>query len=87
MPSSLLDAPVGGPRHHNLGRVREPLASEQRNLGLWICECRCGAPGWRTTRLGAGDSTWLLWIPAVSACLAFDLSVGLLAPAWAHQPA
>ena len=22
-----------------------------------ICECRCGAPGWRTTRLGAGDST------------------------------
>ena len=31
--------------------------------GLWdrpgpdlrICECRCGAPGWRTTRLGGGD--------------------------------
>jgi hypothetical protein len=31
--------------------------------GLWdrpgpdlrICECRCGAPGWRTTRLGVGD--------------------------------
>lgn len=22
-----------------------------------ICECRCGAPGWRTTRLGAGDPT------------------------------
>jgi putative transposase len=21
-----------------------------------ICECCCGAPGWRTTRLGAGDS-------------------------------
>jgi len=20
-----------------------------------ICECRCGAPGWRTIRLGAGD--------------------------------
>ncbi|MCA1697049.1 MAG: hypothetical protein LC749_21290 [Actinobacteria bacterium] len=20
-----------------------------------ICECRCGAPGWRATRLGAGD--------------------------------
>ena len=20
-----------------------------------ICECRCGAPGWRTTRLGVGD--------------------------------
>jgi len=39
MPSSLLDAPVGGPRHHNLGRVREPLAGEQRNLGLWIKGC------------------------------------------------
>jgi integrase len=23
-------------------------------LGLRICECCCGAPGWRTTRLGAG---------------------------------
>jgi hypothetical protein len=22
-----------------------------------ICECRCGAPGWRTSRLGAGDPT------------------------------
>jgi integrase/recombinase XerD len=22
-----------------------------------ICECRCGAPGWRTARLGAGDPT------------------------------
>jgi transposase InsO family protein len=26
-------------------------------LGGLICECRCGAPGWRTTRLGAGDRT------------------------------
>ena len=23
---------------------------------LRICECRCGAPGWRTARLGVGDS-------------------------------
>ena len=22
-----------------------------------VCECRCGAPGWRTSRLGAGDPT------------------------------
>jgi hypothetical protein len=22
---------------------------------LRICECRCGAPGWRTARLGVGD--------------------------------
>jgi len=32
------------------GRIqRRPI------LGGLICECRCGAPGWRTTRLGAGD--------------------------------
>ena len=24
-------------------------------LNLRICECRCGAPGWRTIRLGVGD--------------------------------
>ena len=24
-------------------------------LGGLICECRCGTPGWRTTRLGSGD--------------------------------
>ena len=24
-------------------------------LGGLICECRCGTPGWRTTRLGGGD--------------------------------
>jgi hypothetical protein len=35
-----------------------PLAyyAARYNLDLdLICECRCGAPGWRTTRLGAGD--------------------------------
>ena len=25
--------------------------------GAKICECRCGAPGWRTSRLGVGDPT------------------------------
>jgi hypothetical protein len=24
-------------------------------VGGLICECRCGTPGWRTTRLGGGD--------------------------------
>lgn len=36
------------------------VAEAERLLGVGkatICECRCGAPGWRTTRLGAGDST------------------------------
>jgi len=37
------DAPVPAPFH---GRIRRrPI------LGGLICECRCGAPGWRTTRL------------------------------------
>ncbi len=40
-------SPVPEPVH---GRIRRrPI------LGGLICECRCGAPGWRTTRLGAGD--------------------------------
>ena len=32
----------------------DPAARTSRSK---ICECRCGAPGWRTTRLGAGDPT------------------------------
>jgi transposase-like protein len=38
--------------------VEELLA--ERNIEVdhvTVCECRCGAPGWRTTRLGAGDPT------------------------------
>ena len=41
------ESPVPEPVH---GRVRRRPV-----LGGLICECRCGAPGWRTTRLGAGD--------------------------------
>jgi len=37
-----------------------------------ICECRCGAPGRRTARLGAGDPMWLLPDLAASACPAED---------------
>jgi hypothetical protein len=33
-----------------LGRCRRVLGPDHP-----ICECRCGAPGWRTSRLGAGD--------------------------------
>jgi hypothetical protein len=29
--------------------------SRTLRMDLRICECRCGAPGWRTTRLGGGD--------------------------------
>ena len=36
---------------------RSGVSGRQRTLrpDLRICECRCGAPGWRTTRLGVGD--------------------------------
>lgn len=48
--------------HQRLGLPAEPLAvlfnssrpAIHRTFHK-ICECRCGAPGWRTTRLGAGD--------------------------------
>ena len=33
------------------------IAAVSLRLLYLICECRCGAPGWRTTRLGAGDPT------------------------------
>jgi hypothetical protein len=41
------DAPVPKPVRGSIRR--------RTILGGLICECRCGAPGWRTTRLGAGD--------------------------------
>jgi hypothetical protein len=41
----------GSDKHRN---TLDALA-DMDPLGLRICECRCGAPGWRTTRLGVGD--------------------------------
>ena len=35
------------------GRPAGPVRTLSRDLR--ICECRCGAPGWRTSRLGGGD--------------------------------
>ena len=33
-----------------------PQTYKQRHaVECGICECRCGAPGWRTARLGVGD--------------------------------
>ena len=49
-----------GPRDYDWARVPIRI-SWAPGRGHWllarrkICECRCGAPGWRTTRLGAGD--------------------------------
>jgi len=50
-----------------------------------ICECRCGAPGRRTARLGAGDPMWLLPDLAASACPAEDRSVVVAGTGLVHQ--
>ncbi len=42
------------PRPRRLGLLVTPATILRWHRQL-ICECRCGAPGWRTTRLGAGD--------------------------------
>jgi hypothetical protein len=43
------ELPRRGPHrsHHSLA---------PRGLGITICECRCGAPGWECSRLGAGSA-------------------------------
>jgi DNA replication protein DnaC len=38
---------------HQSGQLEAELKKIRRYK--LICECRCGAPGWRTARLGAGD--------------------------------
>jgi hypothetical protein len=47
-----------------------------------ICECRCGAPGWRTTRLVLVTRRDSVTIWPLRRALRVDLSVGLPAPAW-----
>ena len=42
------------PARRRLGLLVTPATILRWHRQL-ICECRCGAPGWRTTRLGAGD--------------------------------
>ena len=50
------------------------------------CECRCDAPGWRTSpRPGVGDPMRCLWIRPFSACLSSDLSVVVAGTGLAHQ--
>jgi hypothetical protein len=64
--------------HLDLQRIRRrPL------LGGLICECRCGAPGWRTSRLGAGDrgvTRGLIW--PLRRALSLTCPLQLPAPAW-----
>jgi integrase len=35
--------------------VTDTVAADKTHRHHAICVCRCGAPGWRTTRLGGGD--------------------------------
>ncbi|HET6481868.1 MAG TPA: hypothetical protein VFG35_17810, partial [Actinoplanes sp.] len=43
------------PTRRRLGLLVTPATILRWHRQLIVCECRCGAPGWRTTRLGAGD--------------------------------
>ena len=56
-------------------------------LGGLLCECRCGAPGWRTTRLVLASVAWLGTPLAASACLVVDLSAAFAGTGLAHQMA
>ena len=72
-------SPVPEPVH---GRIwRRPI------LGGLLCECRCGAPGWRTTRLVLASVAWLGTPLAASACLVVDLSAAFAGTGLAHQMA
>jgi hypothetical protein len=44
-----------GSRSHGPPSFRRAARVQTSGCPVKICECRCGAPGWRTTRLGAGD--------------------------------
>jgi hypothetical protein len=59
--------------------------SRTLRMDLRICECCCGAPGWRTSRLGVGDPTWLSTDLATSACPSSDLPVVVAGTGLAHQ--
>jgi hypothetical protein len=54
-------------------------------MDLRICECRCGAPVWRTSRLGVGDPTWLSTDLAASACPSSDLPAVVAGTGLVHQ--
>jgi hypothetical protein len=72
-------SPIPEPVH---GRIRRrPI------LGGLLCECRCGAPGWRTTRLVLASVAWLGTPLAASACLVVDLSAAFAGTGLAHQMA
>src|SRR4029453_13563394 len=60
-------------------------SSRNLQMDLRICECRCGAPGWRTIRLGVGDPMCLAQDLAASACPCLDLSAVVAGTGLAHQ--
>jgi len=75
-------AAAGGAVERLLRSIRQ--SHEQRIKK--ICECRCGAPGWRTIRLGVGDPAVTrkkIWPPR--RVLARDLSSVVTGTGLAHQ--
>ena len=74
-----------GDRGRRSGTLLDSHCIRTRTSGrdLRICECRCGAPGWRTSRLGVGDPTWLsLRIRPLRRALHLTCPSWWPAPAW-----
>ncbi len=61
------------------------IPGDRRPVTYKICECRCGAPGWRTTRLGAGDRGVTRTRSGRFGVPLFDLSVVVAGTGLAHQ--
>ena len=81
---SLHQRPPAGATPPLAGATIRPLRRDR--LGGLICECCCGTPGWRTTRLGAGDRS-VTRPSGSSACPVVDLSAAVAGTGLAHHMA
>src|SRR4051794_10509723 len=73
---------AGEPVRWAVQQNRQAISPSNRDVvmglfkdGYKICECRCGAPGWRTTRLGAGARRDSPKIWPLRRALCVDLSI------------